>query len=240
MLVGTLLNFLQTSGSTGKPKGVVHTTAGYLLGVALTHKYVFDIHPDDRYACLADVGWITGHSYVPCVTPVSPIFLINRRFFFTFLDSYIIYGPLANGTTTTVFESTPVYPTPSRYWQVVEERKLTQFYSAPTAIRLLRRHGAQYVDPHDLSSLRIIGTVGEPINPEAWNWYNETVGRRQCAIVDTYWQTETGSIIVTPFPGAIETKPGSATVPFMGIDPVILDPQSGKVRTTPFSRCPRC
>ncbi|KAI0284627.1 acetate--CoA ligase [Russula aff. rugulosa BPL654] len=200
----TLLNFLQTSGSTGKPKGVVHTTAGYLLGVALTHKYVFDIHPDDRYACMADVGWITGHSY-------------------------IVYGPLANGTTTTVFESTPVYPTPSRYWQVVEQRKLTQFYSAPTAIRLLRRHGAQYVEPHDLSSLRIIGTVGEPINPEAWNWYNETVGRRQCAIVDTYWQTETGSIIVTPFPGAIETKPGSATVPFMGIDPVILDPQSGKI-----------
>jgi acetyl-CoA synthetase len=198
------LFILYTSGSTGKPKGVVHTTAGYLLGVALTHKYVFDIHPDDRYACVADVGWITGHSY-------------------------IIYGPLANGTTTTVFESTPVYPTPSRYWEVVEQRKLTQFYSAPTAIRLLRRHGAQYVEPHDLSSLRIIGTVGEPINPEAWNWYNETVGRRQCAIVDTYWQTETGSIIVTPFPGAIETKPGSATVPFMGIDPVILDPQSGKV-----------
>ncbi|KAI0284628.1 acetate--CoA ligase [Russula aff. rugulosa BPL654] len=194
----------KTSGSTGKPKGVVHTTAGYLLGVALTHKYVFDIHPDDRYACVADVGWITGHSY-------------------------IVYGPLANGTTTTVFESTPVYPTPSRYWQVVEQRKLTQFYTAPTAIRLLRRHGAQYVEPHDLSSLRIIGTVGEPINPEAWNWYNETVGRRQCAIVDTYWQTETGSIIVTPFPGAIETKPGAATVPFMGIDPVILDPQSGKI-----------
>ncbi|KAF8480269.1 acetate--CoA ligase [Russula ochroleuca] len=197
------LFILYTSGSTGKPKGVVHTTAGYLLGVALTHKYVFDVHPDDRYACMADVGWITGHSY-------------------------IVYGPLSNGVTTTVFESTPIYPTPARYWQTVDKYKLTQFYSAPTAIRLLRRLGAEHVEQHDLSSLRVIGTVGEPINPEAWNWYNENVGRRQCAIVDTFWQTETGSIVITPFPGAIETKPGSATVPFLGIDPVILDPQSGK------------
>ncbi|KAH9962214.1 hypothetical protein BC827DRAFT_1260313 [Russula dissimulans] len=197
------LFILYTSGSTGKPKGVVHTQAGYLLGVNLTLKYTFDVHPDDRFACVADVGWITGHSY-------------------------IVYGPLSNGVTTTVFESTPTYPTPARYWQVVEKHKLTQFYTAPTAIRLLRRHGEQHVQGHDLSSLRVIGSVGEPINPEAWNWYNEHVGKRQCAVVDTYWQTETGSIIITPFPGAIETKPGSATVPFFGIDPVILDPQSGK------------
>lgn len=142
--------------------------------------------------------------------------------------SYIVYGPLLNGVSTTVFESTPVYPTPSRYWQTVEKHKLTQFYSAPTAIRLLRRLGHHHVEPHDLSTLRVLGSVGEPINPEAWNWYNEHVGRKQCSIVDTYWQTETGSIIVTPFPGAVETKPGSATVPFFGIEPVILDPTTGK------------
>ncbi|KAF8225577.1 acetate--CoA ligase [Tricholoma matsutake] len=196
------LFILYTSGSTGKPKGVVHTTGGYLLGAALTVKYVFDVHPDDRFACMADIGWITGHTY-------------------------IIYGPLANGVTTTVFESTPVYPTPSRYWQTVEKYKLTQFYSAPTAIRLLRRLGAHHVENYDLSSLRVLGSVGEPINPEAWNWYNEHVGKKQCAIVDTFWQTETGSIVVTPFPGAIETKPGSATVPFFGIEPAILDPTTG-------------
>jgi acetyl-CoA synthetase len=197
------LFILYTSGSTGKPKGVVHTTGGYLLGATMTVKYVFDLHPDDKFACMADVGWITGHTY-------------------------IVYGPLSNGVTTTVFESTPVYPTPSRYWETVARHKLTQFYSAPTAIRLLRRHGGQHVEGHDLSSLRVLGTVGEPINPEAWNWYNEHVGRKQCAIVDTFWQTETGSIVVTPFPGAIETKPGSATVPFFGIEPVILDPTTGK------------
>jgi acetyl-CoA synthetase len=151
-------------------------------------------------------------------------------------SSYIVYGPLSNGVSTTVFESTPVYPTPSRYWQTVEKHKLTQFYTAPTAIRLLRRLGAHHVEPYDLSSLRVIGSVGEPINPEAWTWYNEHVGRNQCAVVDTYWQTETGSIVVTPFPGAIETKPGSATVPFFGIDPVILDPQSGKVCWLTVSR----
>ncbi|TDL27840.1 acetate--CoA ligase [Rickenella mellea] len=197
------LFILYTSGSTGKPKGVVHTTGGYLLGAALTVKYVFDVHPDDRFACMADVGWITGHTY-------------------------IVYGPLANGVTTTVFESTPVYPTPSRYWQCVQKHKITQFYTAPTAIRLLRKLGHHHVEGHDLSTLRILGTVGEPINPEAWNWYNEHVGRKQCAVVDTYWQTETGSIVVTPFPGAIETKPGSATVPFFGIECAILDPTSGK------------
>ncbi|KAF9045038.1 hypothetical protein BJ165DRAFT_1474885 [Panaeolus papilionaceus] len=197
------LFILYTSGSTGKPKGVVHTTGGYLLCAALTVKYVFDVHPDDKFACMADVGWITGHTY-------------------------IVYGPLLNGVSTTVFESTPVYPTPSRYWQTVEKHKLTQFYSAPTAIRLLRRLGEHHVENHDLSSLRVLGSVGEPINPEAWNWYNEHVGKMQCAIVDTFWQTETGSIVVTPFPGAIETKPGSATVPFFGIEPAILDPVSGE------------
>ncbi|KZW00998.1 acetate--CoA ligase [Exidia glandulosa HHB12029] len=196
------LFILYTSGSTGKPKGVVHTTGGYLLGAALTVKYVFDMHAEDRFACMADVGWITGHTY-------------------------IVYGPLLNGVTTTIFESTPVYPTPSRYWECVAKHKITQFYTSPTAIRLLRRLGDHHVDGHDLSTLRIIGSVGEPINPEAWNWYNEFVGKKECAIVDTFWQTETGSIVVTPFPGAIPTKPGSATVPFFGIDPVILDPVNG-------------
>ncbi|KAH9851031.1 acetate--CoA ligase [Lenzites betulinus] len=197
------LFILYTSGSTGRPKGVVHTTGGYLLCAALTVKYVFDVHPDDKFACMADIGWITGHTY-------------------------IVYGPLLNGVTTTVFESTPVYPTPARYWQTVDKHQITQFYSAPTAIRLLRRLGEHHVQDHDLGSLRVLGSVGEPINPEAWHWYNDHVGRKQCAIVDTFWQTETGSIVVTPFPGAIETKPGSATVPFFGIEPVILDPVSGE------------
>ena len=141
--------------------------------------------------------------------------------------SYLVYGPLANGVATTVFESTPVYPTPARFWDVIDTHKLTHFYTAPTAVRLLRRHGEHWVEKADLSTLRVIGSVGEPINPEAWHWYNDHVGRRQCAIVDTFWQTETGSIVVTPFPGAIETKPGSATVPFFGIEPALLDPQSG-------------
>ncbi|KAJ6467834.1 hypothetical protein C8R45DRAFT_474222 [Mycena sanguinolenta] len=197
------LFILYTSGSTGKPKGVVHTTGGYLLCAALTVKYVFDVHPGDIFACMADVGWITGHTY-------------------------IIYGPLLNGVTTLMFESTPVYPTPARYWETVVKHKVTQFYSAPTAVRLLRRLGAHHVAPHDLSSLRVLGSVGEPINPEAWNWYNEHVGGKQCAVVDTFWQTETGSIVITPFPGAVPTKPGSATVPFFGHEPVILDAVSGK------------
>ncbi|KAF8635001.1 hypothetical protein AX15_000614 [Amanita polypyramis BW_CC] len=200
------LFILYTSGSTGKPKGVVHTTAGYLLGAALTVKYVFDVHPDDHFACMADVGWITGHTYV-------------------------VYGPLCNGVATTAFESTPVYPTPSRYWETVQKHSLTQFYSAPTAIRHLRRLGEHHTKGFDLSSLRVLGSVGEPINPEAWNWFNEHVGHKQCAIVDTFWQTETGSIVVTPFPGAIETKPGSATVPFFGIEPAILDPLTGQELT---------
>ncbi|CAG8491880.1 19674_t:CDS:2 [Gigaspora margarita] len=201
------LFILYTSGSTGKPKGLLHTTAGYLLGAATTLKYVFDYHEGDIYGCMADIGWITGHTY-------------------------IIYGPLAIGGTTVLFESTPVYPSPSRYWEVVAKHKITQFYTAPTAIRLLRKFGREHVDPHDLSSLRVIGSVGEPINPEAWEWYNEVVGRNVCSVVDTYWQTETGSIIVTPLPGCTSTKPGSATFPFFGIDVAILNPESGEEITS--------
>ncbi|KAF9332818.1 acetyl-CoA synthetase [Linnemannia elongata] len=167
-------------------EGVMHTTAGYLLGAAATVKYVFDYHPNDIFACMADVGWITGHSY-------------------------IVYGPLTLGATTVLFESIPTYPTPARYWELIAKHKVTQFYTAPTAIRALRRLGDEWVEGHDLSSLRVLGTVGEPINPEAWHWYNDKVGKGRCAIVDTYWQTETGSHIVTPLPGAIATKPGSAT-----------------------------
>ncbi|KAI9499589.1 acyl-activating enzyme [Zychaea mexicana] len=196
---------LYTSGSTGTPKGVMHTTGGYLLGAAATLKYVFDYHADagDIHACMADIGWITGHTY-------------------------IVYGPLLNGATTVLFESTPTYPDPSRFWQVVQKHKITQLYTAPTAIRALRRLGNKWLDGYDLSSLRVIGSVGEPINPEAWEWYNEQVGKKQCAVVDTYWQTETGSIIITPLPGVTATKPGSATFPFFGVKPVVLDPVTGK------------
>ncbi|KAK3830522.1 MAG: acetyl-coenzyme A synthetase [Linnemannia elongata] len=197
------LFLLYTSGSTGQPKGVMHTTAGYLLGAAATVKYVFDYHPGDIFACMADVGWITGHTY-------------------------IVYGPLALGATTVLFESIPTYPTPSRYWELIAKHKVTQFYTAPTAIRALRRLGDSWLEGHDLSSLRVLGTVGEPINPEAWHWYNDKVGKGRCAIVDTYWQTETGSHIITPLPGAIATKAGSATFPFFGIDLAILDPVTGK------------
>ncbi|KAG0307883.1 acetyl-CoA synthetase [Dissophora globulifera] len=197
------LFLLYTSGSTGTPKGVLHTTAGYLLGASATVKYVFDYHPGDIFACMADVGWITGHSY-------------------------IVYGPLVLGGTTVLFESIPTYPNASRYWELVAKHKVTQFYTAPTAIRALRRLGDEWVEGHDLSSLRVLGSVGEPINPEAWHWYNEKVGKGRCAIVDTYWQTETGSHIITPLPGAIATKAGSATVPFFGIDVAILDPVTGK------------
>lgn len=197
------LFLLYTSGSTGKPKGVVHTTGGYLLEAAMTVKYIFDYHPDDIYACMADLGWITGHTY-------------------------ITYGPLCLGATTILFESTPTYPDPSRFWDLVAKHKVTQFYTAPTAIRALKRLGDEWVEKHDLSTLRVIGSVGEPINPEAWEWYYEKVGHSRCAVVDTYWQTETGSIIISPLPGAIPTKPGSATFPFFGIQPVILDPATGE------------
>ncbi|PLW24613.1 hypothetical protein PCANC_13849 [Puccinia coronata f. sp. avenae] len=204
------LFILYTSGSTGKPKGLIHTTAGYLLGAALTLKHVFQVQEGDRFACMADVGWITGHTY-------------------------IVYGPLVNGVTTTIFESTPIYPTPSRYWQAVAKYRFTQFYTAPTAIRLLKKLGTSHLDGHDLSSLRVLGTVGEPINPDAWQWYNDHVGKNQCAVVDTYWQTETGSIIITPLAGATETKPGSATLPFFGIEPCLLEPTTGEVVEGPGS-----
>uniref|UniRef100_A0A7S1C8B5 Acetyl-coenzyme A synthetase n=1 Tax=Bicosoecida sp. CB-2014 TaxID=1486930 RepID=A0A7S1C8B5_9STRA len=201
-----MLFLLYTSGSTGKPKGVAHSQAGYLLYTMLTHRYVFDIREDDVYACVADCGWITGHSY-------------------------IVYGPLANGATTLMFESTPLYPNASRYWDLVQRNKVTQFYTAPTAIRALMRHGTEPVEGYDLSSLRVLGTVGEPINPEAWRWYHKHIGKGKCKIVDTYWQTETGGIMLTPLPEATPTKPGSATLPFFGIQPVIRDKDSGEVLT---------
>ncbi len=191
------LFILYTSGSTGKPKGVVHTQAGYLLHTSLTHRYVFDIHDDDIYWCTADIGWVTGHSY-------------------------IIYGPLANGATTLMFEGTPTYPDPGRLWQVVDKYKVTKFYTAPTAIRALICKGEEWPQTYDLSSLKILGTVGEPINPEAWMWYHELIGKGNCPIVDTWWQTETGGIMITPLPGCHSLKPGSACRPFFGIDPVIF------------------
>ncbi|CAG8748045.1 180_t:CDS:1, partial [Racocetra fulgida] len=201
------LFLLYTSGSTGKPKGILHTTAGYLLGTVTTFKYAFDYHDGDIFGCMVDIGWVTGHTY-------------------------IVYGPLAYGGTTILFESTPFYPTPKRYWEVVAKHKITHFYTAPTAIRLLRRFGREHIDCHDLSSLRIIGSVGEPIDPESWKWYNEVVGRNVCSVIDTYWQTETGSIVISPLPGAIPTKPGSATLPFFGIDLAVLDSTTGNEITT--------
>jgi len=191
------LFILYTSGSTGKPKGVVHTTAGYLLHVALTHKYIFDIHDDDMYWCTADIGWVTGHSY-------------------------IVYGPLANGATSVMFEGVPTYPDAGRFWQIVEKFKITVFYTAPTAIRALIRLGDEWPAKYDLSTLRVLGTVGEPINPEAWMWYYEVIGKKRCPIVDTWWQTETGGVLITPLPGAHVLKPGSALRPFFGVEPVIL------------------
>lgn len=198
------LFLLYTSGSTGKPKGIAHTTAGYLLYTALTHRYVFDYRPGDVFACVADVGWITGHSYV-------------------------VYGPLLNGATTLMFESTPVYPDPGRYWDMVERHQITQFYTAPTALRAVAREGDDWVKQYDRSSLRILGSVGEPINPSTWEWYYRVVGEERCAIVDTWWQTETGGIMITPLPGATPTKPGSATFPFFGIEPVVLDENGSEI-----------
>jgi len=192
------LFILYTSGSTGKPKGVMHTTGGYMVYASMTHQYVFDYHDGDVYWCTADVGWVTGHSY-------------------------IVYGPLANGATTLMFEGVPTYPDASRFWQVVEKHKVNIFYTAPTAIRALMREGDGPVTTTDRSSLRLLGSVGEPINPEAWMWYHNVVGEGRCPIVDTWWQTETGGIMITPLPGATATKPGSATRPFFGIQPVLVD-----------------
>ena len=198
------LFILYTSGSTGKPKGVVHTQAGYLLYTSITHKYVFDYREDDVYACVADIGWITGHSY-------------------------IIYGPLCNGATTLMFESVPNYPDAGRYWDLVERHKVNIFYTAPTAIRAIAKEGDVFVDKYDLSSLRVLGSVGEPINEDAWKWYYEKIGKKECALVDTWWQTETGGILITPLPGATQTKPGSATKPFFGVSPLLVDSEGKKL-----------
>ena len=201
------LFILYTSGSTGQPKGVVHSSGGYLVYASMTHEYVFDYHDGDIYWCTADVGWVTGHSY-------------------------IVYGPLANGATTLMFEGVPTYPTPARFWEVCEKHKVNIFYTAPTAIRALMGAGKEHVEGSDLSSLKVLGSVGEPINPEAWHWYNEVVGKSQCPIVDTFWQTETGGVLISPLPGAILTKPGSATLPFFGVQPAILDNDGNEITST--------
>jgi acetyl-CoA synthetase len=204
------LFILYTSGSTGKPKGVQHSTAGYLLHAAITHKYVFDYHEGDIYWCTADVGWITGHSY-------------------------IVYGPLANGATTLMFEGVPTYPDASRFWQVVDKHKVNTFYTAPTALRQLMSQGDEFVTATDRSSLQLLGTVGEPINPEAWEWYHRVVGDHRCPIVDTWWQTETGGIMITPLPGATALKPGSATRPFFGVQPALMDADGNIIEETEAS-----
>jgi len=198
------LFILYTSGSTGKPKGVMHTTGGYLTYVSYTHQMIFDHHPEDVFWCTADIGWVTGHSY-------------------------IVYGPLANAATSVMFEGVPSYPHPDRFWSVVEKYKVNTFYTAPTALRAIAREGDDWVKKHDLSSLRLLGTVGEPINPEVWLWYHGLVGGGRCPIVDTWWQTETGGILITPLPGAMPIKPGSATLPFFGVEPYIVDADGQEV-----------
>jgi len=195
------LFILYTSGSTGKPKGVLHTVGGYMVFVYSTFKYIFDYKDKDVFFCTADIGWVTGHSY-------------------------IVYGPLTNGATSIVFESVPTYPQPDRFWQIIEKFKVSIFYTAPTAIRAIAREGEQWPAKRDLSSLRLLGSVGEPINPEAWMWYHKNIGREKCPIVDTWWQTETGGVLITPLPGAWPTKPGAATLPFFGVDAVVLRPRS--------------
>jgi acetyl-CoA synthetase len=198
------LYILYTSGSTGKPKGILHTTGGYLVGVYSTTKYIFDIRDEDIFWCTADVGWVTGHSY-------------------------IVYGPLANGATTLMYEGAPNWPEPDRFWKMIQDYRVNILYTAPTAIRAFIRWGDHWVAKHDLSSLRLLGTVGEPINPEAWIWYQQKIGGGRCPIVDTWWQTETGAIMITPLPGAIPTKPGSATLPFFGVDAAIVDEKGREV-----------
>ena len=193
-----LLYVLYTSGSTGKPKGIIHTTGGYMVGAYITTKYVFDLHDNDVYWCSADVGWVTGHSYV-------------------------VYGPMLNGATTLMYEGAPNFPDFSRFWSIIERHKVSVFYTAPTAIRAFMRAGREFADRHDLASLRLLGSVGEPINPEAWMWYQQVIGRSRCPIVDTWWQTETGVIMITPLPGVTPTKPGSATLPFFGVDAAVVD-----------------
>ncbi len=192
------LFILYTSGSTGKPKGVLHTTGGYMVFAAVTFKYIFDYHPGDIWWCTADIGWITGHSY-------------------------IVYGPLCEGATSVMFEGVPTYPDAGRFWDVVDKYKVTQFYTAPTAIRALMRHGEEPINSRDLSSLKLLGSVGEPINPEVWLWYWRHIGKERCPVVDTWWQTETGGILITPLPGAHTLKPGSASRPFFGVEPVVVD-----------------
>ena len=198
------LFILYTSGSTGKPKGVLHTTGGYLLFAAMTHKYIFDYHDGDVYWCTADVGWITGHTY-------------------------IVYGPLANGATSLMFEGVPTYPDGSRFWQIIDKHQVNIFYTAPTAIRALMRLGNELVEKTSRRSLRLLGSVGEPINPEAWQWYHNVVGNGSCPIVDTWWQTETGGILITPLPGATDLKPGSATLPFFGVQPALFDNDGNEI-----------
>src|SRR5947199_8952248 len=199
-----ILFTLYTSGTTGKPKGVVHTTGGYMVYVYLTTKYVFDLTDEDTYWCTADIGWVTGHSY-------------------------ILYGPLLNGATSLMYEGAPNYPNPDRFWEIVERHKVNIFYTAPTAIRAFTKWGDEWPKKHDLSSLRLLGTVGEPINPEAWMWYRKHIGGDRCPIVDTWWQTETGCIMIAPLPGGIPTKPGSATLPFFGVDPAVVDEKGREV-----------